>query len=455
MRRKTTVAIAATALVAAGVAVPLLVTSGGAGGPSGGATAVAAADPVSGPVSDAVSVADRPGSGQAIADWNRTLITIQGTPNAQPASVHPTRGFAMVQAAEYNAVVSITHVGRPYHSAVPAAADARPDAAADQAAHDVLLGLYPSMRDTLDRQLATQLAALPAGAPTQDGVAVGSAAARAILADRGNDGSAAPAARFVAGTASGAYRPTPPKFGPPSFTNWGSVRPFVLQSADQFRPAPPPPVNAAAYTAALTEVKNLGQKTSAIRTPDQTVAGKFWSAAPIWNIWNQLADKLIDDQHASVAQATSVLATMDLALADTTIALYDTKYRESVWRPVTAIELGVPAASPPVPADPTWMPLTPTATDPSYPGAHSALSSAATAVLAAFYGPGQAVTITTSAAPGISRSFPSLADAAEEAGLSRIWAGQHTRLDHEAGKQLGRQVATQVLTALPAPLNVR
>ena len=114
---------------------------------------------------------------------------------------------------------------------------ARPDAAADQAAHDVMLELYPSMRTTFDSQLARQLAGLPAGSATRDGVAVGSAAAHALLTERQQDGSARPPAAFVAGTVSGAYRPTPPKFGPPMFTSWGSVRPFLLNNPGQFRPA--------------------------------------------------------------------------------------------------------------------------------------------------------------------------------------------------------------------------
>jgi hypothetical protein len=424
MRRNTTVLVtAATAVVAAAIAFPLLATAaGGAGSPAG----------------VAASVADSPGSGHTVAEWNRTLISTLAAPHAQPASVHPTRSFAMVQAAEYNAVVSITHVGRPYRSAVPAAPDARPDAAADQAAHDVMLALYPSMRVTLDSQLARQLAGLPAGTPTRNGVSVGSAAARALLTEREADGSATPPAAFVAGTAPGAYRRTPPKFGPPMFTSWGSVRPFLLEHASQFRPAPPPPINTPGYTAVLAEVKSIGQDSSTTRTPDQTVAGTFWSSAPVWNTWNQIAQQVAADRHAGLAETTAAFSALDLALADTTIAMYDAKYADHVWRPVTAIQQ----------SDPAWSPLTPTAADPSYPGAHSALSAAAATALTAFYGSRQDVTVTSAADPGVSRHFASLADVADEAALSRIWAGQHTRIDDEAGRQLGRQVADVVLDDL-------
>lgn len=433
MRRRTPALITlAVAAVAAGIAIPVIATSGND----------AAAAPAS-------PIADASGSGQSVVDWNRRLVTILGTPGAQPATVHPTRSLAMLQAAEYDAVVSITHAAQPYRSTVPAAADARPDAAADQAAHDVLAALYPTQKADLDAQLTNELAALPNGKPTQDGVRVGAAAAQQIVDLRSADGSTAATSLFTPGAQPGDYRPTPPKFAAPMYQTWGSVTPFVLPSAQQFRPAAPPPVSSSAYTTALAEVRSLGRDTSTTRTPDETVAGKFWSSTPIWITWNEVTQQLTLDRHASLSDATAVFSSLDLALADTTIGLYDGKYHDPVWRPVTAIQLGGGAADPAIVADPTWNPLTPTAADPSYPGAHSALSEAAATVLAGFYGANQPVQVTAKADPGVTRSFTTLAAAADEAGLSRIWAGQHTRIDHQAGQQLGNQVAVAVLHAFP------
>ena len=135
---------------------------------------------------------------------------------------------------------------------------------------------------------------------------------------------------------------------------------------------------------------------------------------------------------------------MDLAVADTTIGLYDAKYADHVWRPITAIRAGVPGTA----ADPNWNPLTPTAADPSYPGAHSALSAAAATALGAVWGDRQKRGRHLDGRPGVTRSFTSLGAVADEAGLSRIWSGQHTRIDHQAGQQLGRQVAGAVLASL-------
>ena len=411
-----------------------------------GAVPSALAAPATRPADHRASaVAFRPGSGQLVVDWNRELIAILGTPGAQPATVHPTRSFAILQAAQYDAVTSITRHDPPYLFSAPAPVGARPDAAADQAAHDVLAALYPAMKTRLDTMLAAELALIPGGPGKHDGTQVGAAVARRLLRVRAADGSATAPPPFVAGTKPGDYRPTPPDFPAPVFTTWGSVTPFVLRSGRQFRPAPPPPVTTAAYAKALNEVKSLGQDISTTRTADQTAAAKFWASAPIWNTWNQVAQNLAVTRHASLEQTATVFANLDLALADATIGLYDAKYHYLVWRPVTAIQLGDTTGNPGIAGDPNWNPLAVTAADPSYPGAHSTISQAAATVLADFYGHRQHLAITLN---GVTRTFGSFQAAANEAGLSRIFAGQHTRLDHQAGQILGAQVADFVLDHL-------
>jgi membrane-associated phospholipid phosphatase len=301
------------------------------------------------------------------------------------------------------------------------------------------------MKTKLDTMLAAELALIPSGQGRHDGTGVGAAVARRLLRVRAADGSGATPPPFVAGTKPGDYRPTPPAFPAPVFTTWGSVTPFVLRSGRQFRPAPPPPVTSAAYAKALNEVKSLGQDVSTTRTADQTAAAKFWASAPIWNTWNQVAQNLAVTRHASLERTATVFANLDLALADATIGLYDAKYHYLVWRPVTAIQLGDTTGNPGIVGNPNWTPLAVTAADPSYPGAHSTISQAAAAVLAAFYGQRQHLAITLS---GVTRTFGSFQAAANEAGLSRIFAGQHTRLDHQAAQLLGAQVAGFVLDHL-------
>ena len=420
-------AVVAMAAVVAGVAAPAL---------------AATARHRPGPRS---SVAFMRGSGRSAVDWNRELITILGTAGAQPATVHPTRSFALLQAAEYDAVTSITHAAPPYLFSVRAPRGARPDAAADKAAHDVLTALYPPLKSGLDQLLAGELAAIPDTPGKQQGIGVGEIVAGRLVGVRSSDGSAATPPPFTAGNQPGDYRPTPPNFPAPVFTNWGSITPFVLDSGQQFRPAPPPPITSAAYARALNQVKSLGQDSSTTRTADQTTLAKFWGAAPIWNVWNEIAQRLTVTRHASLERTVTVFANLDLALADATIGLYDAKYHYLVWRPVTAIRLGNTAGNPGIVGDPNWNPLAVTAADPSYPGAHATISQAAATVLSAFYGDHRQLTVSSDGDPGVTRTFDSFQAAANEARLSRIFAGQHTMIDLVAGQQLGRHVAEFVL----------
>jgi membrane-associated phospholipid phosphatase len=148
----------------------------------------------------------------------------------------------------------------------------------------------------------------------------------------------------------------------------------------------------------------------------------------------------------TLAQNARLFALLDLSLADSTIAFYDAKYTYRFWRPVTAIRARATDGNSATVADPSWTPLATTALDPSYPGAHSTISAAGATVLRSFFGSDHdAFSVSSEVLPGVQRSFTSFSGAAEEAGLSRIYAGQHFRTDHVAGQLLGRRVALYVL----------
>jgi len=386
-------------------------------------------------------------SGAIVIDWNRELLSIVRTKGAQPATIQPTRSFAILHAAIYNAVVSITGDAPAYLFKVRAPEDARPDAAAAQAGHDTLMALYPKMTPALDSLLTTELAAIPQSDVKQDGISVGHEAAIRMLMIRSSDGSSATPPVFTPGSNPGDYQLTPPLFVQPVFTHWANVTPFVLRDADQFRPAPPPSLTSVAYATALNEVKSLGQDVSATRTPDQTLTAKFW-AAPIWNYWNTIAQDAALAHGTDLLRTASLFANLNLSFADSAIAFYDAKYTYQLWRPVTAIREANTDGNPLTIADPTWTPLATTALDPSYPGAHSTISAAGASVLSSFFGDNGTIAVTSELLPGVVRTFDSYHDVAVEAGLSRIFAGQHTRIDHNAGLRLGRNVAELVLDTL-------
>src|SRR6266566_1052279 len=386
-------------------------------------------------------------SGAIVIAWNKELLHIVQTTGAQSATIHPTRSYAILHAAIYDAVVSITRDASPYLFSVNAPSGARPDAAAAQAGHDALVALYPKWKAALDQLLASELAAIPDGAGKQQGIQVGQAVAARLISMRATDGSAATPQPFVAGNQPGNYRLTPPKFAAPVFTNWSNVTPFVLNNAAQFRPGPPPALTSQAYAQALNEVKSLGQNTSTTRTPQQTVIGKFW-AGPIWNTWNEIAENATLAHHTNLETTARLFAVLNLSFADSVIAFYDAKYHYQLWRPVTAIRLADTDENPATIGDPTWTPLAPTALDPSYPGAHSTISAAGATVLSAFFGNQDQIRVTSDVLPGVVRTFTSYSDVTTEAGLSRIYAGQHTRIEVQVGSQLGQTVAEFVISDL-------
>jgi len=386
-------------------------------------------------------------SGTFVIAWNKELLKIVKTPGAQPATIHPTRSYAILHAAIYDAVVSITGDAPAYLFSVAAPSGARADAAAAQAGHDALVALYPKWKAALDAQLAGELATIPSGAGKQQGIQVGQTVATRLLATRATDGSADKASPFVPGNQPGNYQLTPPKFAAPVFTTWGNVTPFVLNNGAQFRPGPPPAVTSQAYIQALNEVKSLGQNTSTTRTADQTVIAKFW-AGPIWNTWNEIAENAALAHHTNLETTARLFAVLNLSFADSTIAFYDAKYFYQLWRPVTAIRLDKTGGNPAVVGDPTWTPLAATALDPSYPSAHGVISGDGAVVLSAFFGNQDHIRLTSDVLPGVVRTFTSYSDVTTEAGLSRIYAGQHTRIEVQVGSQLGQTVAEFVISDL-------
>jgi len=383
-----------------------------------------------------------------VVQWNRVLLTIVRTPKAQPATVHPTRSFAIMHAAIYDAVNAIDRTHKPYLvrlAGVPK--HASQEAAAAAAAHEVLVALYPNFQTTLDAALQQSLADIGSGDEVNEGLLIGQEVADRILALRSSDGSDAPAVPYVFGTAPGDYQSTPPNFPKqPQFTNWSHVTPFALENASQFRPGPPPSLSSDIYEDAFNETKSLGIANGTATSPDQALTGRFWNGA-IQNYWNEITQTAAIDSGLTTAQSARLFALLNLTFADSVIAFYDAKYTYNFWRPVTAIRAASTADNPRTVPDPAWLPeVGNTTPDPSYPGAHAVISAAGEAVLISFFHRDHFnFQVTSEVMPGVQRSFDSFSDAALEATLSRIFAGVHFRFDLTQGQRLGRQVADFVV----------
>lgn len=386
--------------------------------------------------------------------WNRELLVIVRTPGAQSPTVHATRSFAIMHAAIYDAVNAITKTHKSYLAHLSGVSrNASQDAAADTAAHDILVTLYPSFQATLDAQLQQSLAQGPDGESKAEGVSVGHKVASVILAVRSADGANAQPIPFVFGNAPGDYQSTPPNFPKqPQFTHWSRVVPFALNHANQFRPGPPPALTSDAYSAAFNEIKSVGVVNSTTATANQALTGRFWNGA-IQNYWNEITQTAALAHNLTTAQSARLFALLNLAQADSVIAFYDAKYTYNFWRPVTAIRAAGTDNNPETIADPNWLPETlRTAPDPSYPGAHATISAASEAVLVSFFGRNHFnFNVTSETLPGVDRSFTRFSDAANEATFSRIFAGQHFRFDLTTGQRLGQKIADFVVDNFLTP----
>jgi hypothetical protein len=269
---------------------------------------------------------------------------------------------------------------------------------------------------------------------------------------------------YPQGVNPGEYRFTPGvtfAFAP----GWGSVTPFALNHASQYRANPPYNVTSKKYADDLNEVKALGGDnitTPSMRTAEQTEIGLFWlESSPL--AWNRLARSVSANRGLDVWENARLFGLLNLALADGYIGSWESKYVFNFWRPVSAIQLADTDGNPATTGDPTWTPLQFTYPMPDHDSAHSVQGGAAAQVLRDFFGTDNigfsACSLTlptgsrcTDLSP-VFRHFDTFSQAANENGLSRILVGIHFRHAVEEGIQHGRQIGKRAVNLLLKPVN--
>ena len=259
-------------------------------------------------------------------------------------------------------------------------------------------------------------------------------------------------AKFTVAPAPGRWMPTPPAYMDAIEPNWGILRPFVMDTGSQFKPAPPAPFDTtvgSAYRAMAQEVIDV----SARLTDEQAEIARFWDCNPyVMNVqghamfatkkitpgghWMEIVSIASRQADASIVQSAEAYTVTAIALADAFISAWDEKYRSNLIRPETTINEFL---------DEKWMPLLQTPPFPEYPSGHSVISTAAAVALTKVYGAAFAFTDSSEVLFGLpARSFTSFDAAAAEAAVSRLYAGIHFRPAIDNGAAMGRQVGTLV-----------
>jgi hypothetical protein len=402
------------------------------------------------------------------------------------------RALAIVHIAIHDAVNAIVGKYTTYTGIGRASTIASVDAAMAQAAHDTLAALYPSQQASFKAELARDLFQISDTSAKKEGIDAGRRAASAILSLRASDGSEHADPRmdseYVASDQPGHWRQDPISLIPVALgAYWGKVKPFVMTSSSQFRAPAPPALTSAAYASAYNEVKRLGGDgvtTKTERTATQTFMGTYWGydgtpalGAPP-RLYNQIAMTIARRMNTDldVVRLARLLALVNVAMADAAIAIWESKFKYKLWRPIAGIReadegtgpSGLGDGNPDTIGDPTFTPLGAPASNligpnftppfPAYPSGHAGLGAALFQTLRRFYGTDRIAFEFVSdeyngvtrdnrgnVRPRTSRVFKSLSQAEQENGQSRIYLGIHWSFDKTAGITQGRRIANYVV----------
>jgi hypothetical protein len=444
----------------------------------------------------------------AVRRWNEIAINASGldhTPvgpgetrvfGEQLGPGRSSRALAIVHIAMFDALNAVTGKYRGYTGVEAPRGAVSMEVAVAMAAHDTLAALFPSQTPAFDALVLEDIDACRNRIARDNGIVLGRRAAEAILALRVSDGAAHAepvlGVDYLTSDAPGRWRQDPVSLVPVALgAKWSEVKPFALSSSSQFRIPPPPALSSARHTAAYNEVKALGGDgitTPTVRTPEQTFIGIFWAydgtpslCAPP-RLYNQVALAVADRMRTRDIELARLLALLNLAMADTGFAAWESKYFYDVWRPITGIRESDPGTgpsglgdgNPATVGDAAFTPLGAPASNlngpnftppfPAYPSGHAAFGGALFQTLRRFYGTDRiAFTFVSdeyngvtrdnqgNVRPYIPRHFKSLSQAEEENGQSRIYLGIHWEYDKTEGILQGRNVADYVFDSVFTP----
>lgn len=373
-----------------------------------------------------------------VTEWNQNASTALFVTAGQPPQASVVH-LAMVHGAIYDAVNAIDGGHDGYllgpKSAQPSASI---EAAAATAAYRVLLNIVPGQQMTVEGWYAASLTPIPNGPAKTQGIAVGEAAAAAMIEARKNDGRFGPY-RFPVGSEPGLWKPVLPAFVNDPAAWLKDVKPFVVRNPSRFKSRPPLRLKSSQYARELDEVQSVGSLTSTTRLPDQTHAARYWAENPPAT-WSRVFRTLSAQEGLSLTENARLYASLYMVAADALIMVWRGKAKHLFWRPITAIREADTDRNPATHADPNWLPLIATPPYPEQPSGHTGLSGSIVATLQDFFGT-DAIGWTDTNNAGLTRSFTTFSQAIDEVVDARVWSGIHFRTADEEGARIGRKIA--------------
>lgn len=249
------------------------------------------------------------------------------------------------------------------------------------------------------------------------------------------------------------WKPTPPAYMDAVEPHWNKIRPFAIDSAQQFKPTPPTPFSIdkkSQFYKEAVEVLEMGNNL----TTEQREIAFFWDCNPfMMNVkghvmfatkkispgghWMNITNVACKKVNADFVRCSEAYARVSISLVDAFMSCWDEKYRSKLIRPETYINQYI---------DEDWVPVLQTPPFPEYTSGHSVISAASAVTLTQLFGDNFAFTDSTEIEFGLTvRSFKSFIQASEEAAISRMYGGIHYRPAVEVGMTEGRALGTYVL----------
>ena len=349
-----------------------------------------------------------------VSKWNSVLLNEIILNKSAP--FENTRQIALLNLSLYDAIEAVEQKYELFDVKLAPVPDASAEAAAVAAGYTVLSGLFPQDNWTnLSSTYYHELSRIPDGQAKSKGITLGVEVAKQLLGNRKDDGTG------------------------DQFKNYSQVQPLALSRPDQF-PLPPPPTRTSAeYSADINQSKDLGERDSKVRTPDQTEIALFWSNTGVGTYgsaghFTRVAQLIADQKNLSNAEEARLLALVGVALADSAVSSVYWKIQYKTQRPVDLIRAGDQEAK--LVRDTDWKPLSPEIFY-DYPSTLTTYAGATAAVLQSFFKTDNITfSVDSISLPGVTRSFTSISAAADEASRGRIYSGYHTPYAVRGGRDI-------------------